>query len=181
MRSFIAVEARTPGVEGLLSGLSSLGAALRVVKPEGLHITMKFLGEIPEGRVGEIYSAMEEAFSPFEPFHISLKGAGAFPSPRRPRVVWVGVEEGRDTLIRMQSALDSNLSSLGFQKEKRRFHPHLTLARVKTPRVMDRLQEFIEGHKGEEFGRVAVGKVELKKSLLTPRGALYTTLRASVL
>jgi 2'-5' RNA ligase len=178
MRSFIAMEARTLKVEETLPKVSDLGAAIRPVKPEGLHITLKFLGEIQETRVDAIYAAMEAAFSPFEPFEISLKGVGAFPSPRRPRVMWVGVEEGRETLIEMQAALEAQLSKLGFQKEKRRFHPHLTLARVKSSRGTGRVRQFIEAHEADPLGRVPVTEVKLKRSVLTPEGAVYSTIKS---
>ncbi len=176
MRTFIAVDACTDALAGLLKELSGL-KGLKPVSPDSLHITLKFLGEIPEARVGEIHSAMERAFSACESFSFKLKGVGAFPNAARARVIWAGVSKGGEVLTELQARLERELLKLGFQAEKRAFVPHVTLARVKSMVDRKRVASFIERHGKDELGEVSVEEVRLMKSTLTPKGAIYTPLR----
>lgn len=175
MRCFIAVEMRTEEVAACLAELGRVGAALRLVKPENRHLTLKFLGEVHEDLIHEVGAAMKDALHGFEPFDATLRGLGAFPSLSYMRVVWAGIEKGNEELIDAQRSIDENLAKLGFPKDKR-FHPHLTLARVKSQKGKGELREFITRHKDTDFGAVRVDKIELKKSVLTPKGPIYTTI-----
>ena len=177
MRCFIAVEMSNDEVLGCLRELGKVGAALRLVSPENLHLTLKFLGEVKEELIPEVSAFMEEPLHDFEPFNTTLKGLGTFPSLSSMRVVWVGVKTNRDKLIEMQRSLDKSLVKLGFRRDKR-FDPHLTIARVKSPTEKDKLRSFITTQRDRNFGEVRVEKVELKKSVLTPRGPIYTTITA---
>lgn len=165
----------TPGVLECLRELGKVKAPLRLVAPENLHLTLKFLGEIREELKPSISDAVEEAFKEFEPFEASLKGLGAFPSLNYMRVLWVGVDRNRDRLIDMQRSLESELGKLGFQRD-RKFHPHLTIARIKSKQGREELRDFITRHKNTDYGVVRVEEVELKQSVLTPKGPIYTTL-----
>jgi 2'-5' RNA ligase len=174
MRCFIAIDMHTPEVLECLEELSRLKASLRIVAPENLHLTLRFLGEVGENLTRSIAAAMQEAFREFEPFEASLKGVGVFPSVRNMRVLWIGVERNRERLIEMQRSLEGELQKLGFQRD-RRFHPHLTVARVKR-RGDAGLRDFVARHGNTDYGSVEVGEVQLKRSVLTPRGPVYTTL-----
>lgn len=176
MRSFIAIDIRNEKVEEILEELRGIETGVKVVRPENLHITLKFLGEVAEGRINDIYSAMEDSFNPFEPFEVLLQGVGVFPSLKYMRVIWAGFKENGERIIEMQHKLDEGLARLNFKTEKR-FDPHLTLARVKSPRGKEELQDFVQRHKNTELGTFTVEKVELKKSVLTPKGPMYSTVR----
>lgn len=177
MRAFIAVDLVTPEVQGALGEISGISSALRTVAPENLHLTLKFLGEIQEGRIDDVHRAMEDSLAPFAPFEVSLHGVGVFPGMNYIKVVWVGIDEGREQLIGMQKTLDDALSDIGFKKEKRGFHPHLTLARMKGYQGKEEVKGFVEARKDEDYGLVKVSKVELIRSVLTPQGPIYSTLK----
>ena len=175
MRCFIAVNVDNPLVSSFIDELSEVGAALRVVKPENLHLTFKFLGEVPDDSIDGILKAMDGSLSGVGPFEASLYGTGAFPSQNYMRVVWVGIDENRERLIEMQRAIDENLVPLGFSREKR-FHPHLTLGRIKSQKGKGQLKAFLSKNQERSFGKLIVDSVHLKKSVLTPQGPIYSTL-----
>lgn len=175
MRCFIAVEVDNPHVRSFIEELSKVGAALRVVKPENLHLTFKFLGEVPEDSIDGILKAMDGSLSGFGPFEASLCGTGAFPNLNYMRVVWVGLRENRERLIEMQSTIDKRLVPLGFAPEKR-FSLHLTLARVKSQKGKEQLKDFLFKNRERSFGNFIIDSVRLKKSVLTPKGPIYSTL-----
>jgi|Deesub1362A_J573_1020465.scaffolds.fasta_scaffold01029_3 2'-5' RNA ligase len=181
MRSFIAVDIKNSALVGILDELAQLKAGLKLVEPQNLHLTLKFLGEVGEDMVGDIYDAMIKAFSPFSPFEVSLRGVGVFPSLRYIRVIWVGIEENKEKLIEMQSRLEENLSSLGIGKERKKFDPHLTLARVRSPRGREDVKDFVVENATRSFGKALVDKVELKRSTLTPKGPIYSTIKSVAL
>jgi 2'-5' RNA ligase len=160
---------------GLLRALSQSGARLRVVEPEKIHITLKFLGNVDEGVVPSIVEVMRRSVEGIESFRVHLRGSGAFPSLRAPRVLWVGVQDG-EPLITLAQRLEKGLSDLGFPREKRRFTPHITVARVKGPGRRERLARIMEGYREEIFGEQLVEDIRLKRSQLRPEGAVYTEL-----
>ncbi len=176
MRCFIAVEVDDPQVRSFIEELSQVDAALRVVRPENLHLTLKFLGEVPGDSIDGIMKAVDSSLSGFGPFETSLVGTGAFPSLDYMRVVWVGFGENRERFVEMQKAVDEALVPLGFAPEKR-FHPHLTLARVKSRKGKEQLKEFLLKNQERPFGTLTVDSVRLKKSVLTPKGPIYSTER----
>lgn len=179
MRLFIAVEAAGIDLAPLAGALAAASRHAKVVGPESQHITLKFLGETREDLLGRITGVMEAAAAPATPFTIEFAGAGAFPSPHRPRVVWVGVREeaGREgTLAALASALERGLEPLGFRPEGRGFTPHLTVARVKGPPAAgSAMAPAIQRFRDTSFGIITVREVLLKESHLSPDGARYTT------
>jgi 2'-5' RNA ligase len=178
VRAFIAVEINEDVRKKLvtLQGmLPTSQAKLKLVEPENIHLTLKFLGEVAEEKVKAIAKAMGGAVSGFRKFNVSIKGIGVFPSLHHIRVIWAGVSEGREQIIDLQRKIDTALQPLGFRLE-RDFHPHATLARVKFVRERTPLVEFIKGRIAEDFGETEVQAVELKQSRLTPEGPIYTTL-----
>ncbi len=156
--------------------ISSSSAKIKLVEPENLHITLKFLGEVEEARIPVIVKALEGALKGVSKFRVKLEGVGAFPRVSRPNVIWVGVSEGRDPLIRLANLVEDALKKVGFPKEKRPFEPHLTIARVKY-RSSD-LPGLITKVKGVEIGEIEVREVKLKKSTLTSKGPIYETLHS---
>jgi len=177
MRSFIATGEPTPAALKLLDELRTVKADLKPVKPENMHLTLKFLGEISEGRVDEISDVLTDCLSSFSAFDVSLKGVGVFPNLKRIRVVWVGYDKNREKLVGMNNSIEGALSKIGFQREHR-FHPHLTLARVRSPRKQDELISFVKKYESTPFGEIKIKSVDLMQSTLTPKGPIYSILRS---
>ena len=175
MRCFIGVKVDNPLIGPFIDELCEVGAQLRPVKPENLHLTLKFLGEVGDDSIDAVKKAMSDSFSAFDAFEASLEGTGAFPSTNYMRVVWIGIKENHERLIEMQKALDKNLIPLGFDSDKR-FHPHLTLARVKSQKGKGKLKAFINKNKERSFGKLVIDSVHLKKSVLSPEGPVYSTI-----
>lgn len=153
--------------------------SVRWVRPEAIHLTLKFLGDVPGPRMASISQAVETACHGLDRFTLELVGLGCFPNPRRPRVVWVGVREPTGTLPRLQKAVESELAGLGFEPENRPFSPHLTLGRVqrKVSRSdRQRLGELIAGSDVGVVGRMTVPSVNVMRSDLRPSGAVYAAL-----
>ncbi len=183
IRSFIAIELPEEAKKGLARLRRELeGDEHRFVKwvdPGGIHLTLKFLGNIPAKRVPEITEAMKEATQGISPFHLEISGLGAFPSLRQPRVLWVGVGGEVDKLSRLQQSIDSALAALGFAKEERPFVPHLTLARIREGASAPERRSFGElvgSTTFEDKYHVEVEAIRLMRSQLTPAGAIYTCL-----
>ncbi|MEE9390399.1 MAG: RNA 2',3'-cyclic phosphodiesterase [Candidatus Aminicenantaceae bacterium] len=180
MRSFIAIEMESEAINSIRDQLRSANADIKFVEPGNLHLTLKFLGEIKDNLVNDIHNRMEESFKDFSKFEVQLRGVGVFPSLRYIKVMWVGIEENKEKLAKMQESLEDNISNLGFKKEGR-FKTHLTIGRVKSPRNKDKLAEIITTMKDKEIDKIKVDRVLLKKSVLTPKGPIYTTLREVML
>jgi 2'-5' RNA ligase len=155
--------------------LARTGADLKVVEPKNIHITLRFLGNVTAGTVEEIYQGMKKV--QFVPFDVKICGVGAFPDPRYPRVVWAGITDGADKLQGIFSQLEPQLRSLGFAPDPKGFSPHLTIARVRSGRNKAELAKFVNENVGYEFGAVRAACLRLKRSDLTPKGPIYSTLK----
>lgn len=183
IRSFIAIELPEEAKKGLARLRKGLERDehkfVKWVDPGGIHLTLKFLGNIPSKRVAEITEAIEEAAQGVSPFHLEISGTGVFPNLRQVRVFWVGIGGELDKLSRLQQNIDSALAALGFAKEERPFVPHLTLARIREGASSSERRSF-----GELVGSiifedkypVEVEAIRLMRSQLMPAGAIYTCL-----
>ncbi|GMR04302.1 MAG: RNA 2',3'-cyclic phosphodiesterase [Thermodesulfobacteriota bacterium] len=146
------------------------------VNPSNIHLTLKFLGEVDETRIDQIGEALEKAASGIRPFSLSTGKLGGFPNIANPRVLWLGLEGGEEA-VELQKKIDETLAGLGFEKEKRAFHPHLTLARIRNPadgRALGALAIKLRHDINIEF---TVDSFILFRSKLTPSGAEYSELR----
>jgi 2'-5' RNA ligase len=178
IRSFIAFDIDSEEilreVSKVQKKLAESGGDLKLVASSNIHLTIRFLGSISSSDVDRIFHEMEEvAFSPFD---VEVSGVGVFPSPNRPRVIWAGLQKGADELRDIFLQLEPRLQSLGFTPE-RRFSSHLTLARVRSARNSTQLINFITLLKNHRFGLLRLSSLKLKKSVLTPKGPIYSTLR----
>ncbi len=179
IRSFLAfdidsevVMKRLVDVQGLLL---KIGADLKVVEPQNIHITVRFLGNVSEGTVEKIFLDMQKL--QFTPFDVKIHGVGAFPDVRYPRVVWAGITQGANDLRQIFSQLEPHLQALGFAPDPKGFSPHLTIARVRSGRNKVELAKFITDNVNFEFGVVHAKCFRLKKSELRPTGPVYSTLK----
>jgi len=183
IRTFIAIELDEAVVVALGELQSRLRREVRLsqvrwVRPEGIHLTLKFLGDVPADRVGQVGDALRRACDGFGPLSLTLADLGCFPNLRRPRVVWVGVQGDVDALGRLQASVEKHVAPLGFPTEKRRFSPHLTLGRVKraTRSEAQQLGQQIEKMDVGTVGTMTAQAVRLMRSDLKPTGAEYTCL-----
>jgi 2'-5' RNA ligase len=183
IRSFIAVELP----EAVKAGLQQLQTELtlprysfvKCVAPEGIHLTLKFLGNVSAQKISEITGVMEQASQGVNPFKLQLTEVGAFPNMSRPRVLWVGIKGEVDKLVDWQRRLDDGLVPLGFAKEARPFTPHLTLARVRencSPGDRLNFGEMVARAHAEVDFNFTVNSLNLMRSQLFPSGAVYTSL-----
>ena len=181
IRSIVAVElpeAVKAALTRLQDEVKAGGGGVKWVQPGGVHLTLKFLGYVDEARVPALVQALTRACEGFGPLEVALSGLGVFPSPSRPRVAWVGLSGGVETLLRLQEGVENVLSPFGFPQEERAFTPHLTIARLRESVAPDEAKAF-----GQAFLRASpesvsfkVEGISLMKSQLTPSGAIYTRL-----
>jgi 2'-5' RNA ligase len=183
VRSFIAIELPDEAKRGLARLRRQLERDehrfVKWVDAKGIHLTLKFLGNVPAGQVKQITATIEEASQGISPFHLEISDLGAFPSVRQPRVLWVGVRGDTDKLSRLQQNIDLALGSLGFPREERPFTPHLTLCRLRegtSGPERRSFSELVHSAAFEDRYPVEVEAVELMRSQLTPAGAIYTCL-----
>lgn len=176
-RAFIAVDIEPDeSLKGILGQLRRSGADLKVVRPELLHLTLKFLGETEEGDVDDIASKMKDAVRGTPAFSVRLVGMGAFPSMSNIRVMWVGMEDA-DPLQDIALRLDDSMRELGFERDRKGFKAHLTVARARSSARMGGAQAILRQNATSDFGTYQVGSIRLKKSVLSPQGPHYSDVR----
>ncbi len=178
LRCFIAVSLPATlrsAIGEVVGKLRGIGADIKWVSDENLHLTLKFLGETDEELVDEIRNALIDKLSHYAPFYIKIGGVGYFPGGRNPRVIWVGIEDP-GVLEDIYKDIENAVAKLGYPREKRPFSPHLTIGRVRSPKrvaeVIRRLEEF----RAITFDEFVLREVTLMKSELKPGGAEYSGL-----
>jgi 2'-5' RNA ligase len=184
IRSFVAIELPDDARRALAALQRDLKAqaspdAVRWSRPESIHLTLQFLGDVAPGQIEKIVSALHEVCADPSPFAFELAGVGVFPNPNRPRVVWVGVIEPSGVLLALQKGVNQALAPLGFPPEERRFTPHLTLGRAARRASRQELAELgamVARSEVGSVGRVVADHISLMKSDLRPGGAVYTPL-----
>jgi RNA 2',3'-cyclic 3'-phosphodiesterase len=180
IRSFIAVDIPSLLRERfavLQDELRQTRADVKWTRPEGIHLTLKFLGSVSPEDLDKIGSAVAPAVLETKKFHLRVQGTGSFPSERNPRVVWIGIREGVEEITRLQRLVDEKAAEAGFPPETRPFTPHLTLGRVRSSKGKPALTAGLERNREIDFGDFGVGEVCLFRSDLRPSGAIYTTLK----
>lgn len=150
LRTFIAVELSPRVISragALIDELRVVGAEINWVRPQQMHLTLKFLGDVADTEAPDICRVINQVAADFEPFEVVCRGAGAFPNVNDPRTLWIGIQDGAEELKELQAAIDDALHvKLGYGKERRGFHPHLTIGRVKhvPPEKREQLAELLE-------------------------------------
>ncbi len=181
IRCFVALNL-PPELKGRLAELEARLKEARAdvswVKPENIHLTLKFLGGVEETRIPLIKRAIQEGLHGEGPLVLSLAGLGVFPNPRSPRVIWVGVEGDTERTEKLQKRLEQALEEVGFPREARSFSPHMTLGRMRSRQGTAGLMELV-GRLGEyRAGSIQAESIELMRSQLHPAGAIYTILES---
>jgi len=151
-----------------------LGADLKLVHPDNIHITLRFLGNTLIGILGKIHEEMERVSS--TSFEIELKGMGAFPNVQRANIIWIGVTKGADRLSDIFAQLEPRIRRLGFPPDNKGFSPHITVARLRSGRNKSLIADFLGKMSDYEFGVMEAKLLQLKSSQLTPQGPVYSTL-----
>jgi len=179
MRAFIAIALpeeikaeigrQQAAIRAALAQAPSRGHEINWTRPEGIHLTLTFLGETD--RVNQVIEALQGT-GPFEKFSVEVKGFGFFPDARRPRVLWTGIEAPL-ALADLATRVETAMEKLGFAPEERAFTPHLTLSRFKSPRSQTAIESFVKQHGEWSLGRFEVSEFFLFESKLSPRGAEY--------
>jgi 2'-5' RNA ligase len=179
IRCFIAIElpeALTRQLAGIQSQLRKFNADVSWTKPEGIHLTLKFLGDVPDSQIPDIQSAMKEIAAKHSAFELSSGGVGVFPNPHKAKVLWIGVQQGKDLAGKLGIDLERKMELLGFPKEDRAFNPHLTLGRVKSMSNLDALMDYYLSHVKPDAVTFRVHQILLIQSVLKSNGAEYTPL-----
>ncbi len=183
IRSFIAIELPVEVREQLLILENKLKGKLNIpaswVKPDNIHLTLKFLGNVPQEKISYIGDALTTIMQQVPPFYLELDAPGAFPNAKRPRILWVGLAGDLRELVTLHKDIDTVLNCLGFPPENRPFSPHLTLCRIRENMPATLITDI--GHtlntvEVEDNARFQVVELTLFKSLLTPGGPIYTRL-----
>ena len=185
LRAFIAIQLSV----ALKSQIAQLQARLKQdageikglawVKPEAMHLTLKFLGDIEEADVPKLQSMLETAALAVPAFRLEASGLGAFPNTRAARVIWVGLEgthDATEALKRLHGGIEQGAAALGFSAEDRTFTAHLTLARLKDRRAAAGCEKILAREEMLQVGAFEARSVALIRSDLDPRGSIYTTL-----
>ena len=187
VRTFVAVEISEPvrrAAAKLMKTLSTTAADVKWVEPQNLHLTVKFLGDVSMKETARICQAVQKAAAEVEPFELALGGVGAFPSPRRPRTIWIGghCDAAADGMALLHEKIEQRLAKLGFRKDSRRFQAHLTIGRVRRggPGMAD-LARLVQENADLQFGKTTVKEAVVFSSQLTREGPTYQPLGRAIL
>ncbi|MBU1061178.1 MAG: RNA 2',3'-cyclic phosphodiesterase [Candidatus Omnitrophica bacterium] len=184
IRAFVAIEIDEPNkqkLSDLITQFKKSNTQIKWVTENQMHLTLKFLGNIDGSLVPNISEALKNISENFTQFNIKLSKIGAFPNLQRPRVIWIGIDKGKENVILLANSVETALERLNFAKEKREFKTHLTLGRVKSLKNISGLTKIIS-ETGLQFqDEIKIDKLILFQSTLTPKGAIYTPLAESYL
>jgi 2'-5' RNA ligase len=180
IRAFLAIEmpeTLRAGLALVQGELKRSHADVRWVAAGNIHLTLKFFGNVPDEEIDTLALAAQEVVAGEEPFQLRATIAGAFPSPRAPRVVWLGLGGDVVPLNRLYYQLEKAFDKLGYPAEGRAFHPHLTLGRVKSPMNREKLAKMLEKMPAVEWPPFDVKELILFQSILSPKGSIYRPLK----
>lgn len=179
-RTFIGVDigdAIRSSTAALIKELAKTGAAVKWVTPESMHVTLLFLGEVDDRELHAVCKAVKEVAAGEPPFPLRVSGLGAFPTARRPKILWAGITDGAEPLRRLYAALEERMLDLGcYRKEERGYTPHLTLGRVKGDADAVVLAPELPKRLAWEGGRFAVDEVLVFSSEMDRGGPVYTVI-----
>ena len=176
IRTFVAVATSSTlqkRAANLIERLRCSDANVSWVKPDNLHLTIKFVGDVPNTEVSQVCQAVGNAVDSDGPFAVSYEGMGAFPNRERPKVIWIGVDQGSERLVQLHASVDNSLGDLGFLPERRPYQPHLTVGRLRRPVPSPQLGELMEQYENFSAGTVEVKELLVMASFLGRGGPTY--------
>jgi RNA 2',3'-cyclic 3'-phosphodiesterase len=182
-RLFIALRLPEEALPDIAAAQDSLKEAIpgaRWVEPIGAHLTLKFLGPVPDESILDIIAALEESVRDQSAYAYSIRGIGGFPTPTRPRVVWAGIKDDGQT-FELAGHVERAMERLGFKPEGRDFHPHITLARVKRPQRLKNPGALQQPGQNLSIDSLRASEVTLFESKLSPKGATYSVVSRAAL
>jgi len=175
-RGFIAVEIPVNDkIQTFHDELSKLPTKIKLVEPENIHITLKFLGETKKEHINDIQQIMKKSVQDITPWKIRLQGTGVFPNRDYIKIIWLGIQQ-IGNLVDISKVLNQETATLGYKKEKRGFKAHITIGRVNNAVGKNELIDLIDQYKDTIFNEILIDKILLKKSTLTPKGPIYETI-----
>jgi 2'-5' RNA ligase len=183
MRTFIAIEIPSEvksALAALQTELRRAGADVGWTKPENLHLTLNFLGEVDERRIAEVKKACIDLAAEFQPFTLILNDTSVFPNARQPRVLWAGLSGEVEQVAEMHKRLNERLALIGFKSEDKKFQPHLTIGRLKSNKKIRELLALADAHRIPALSFL-ITEIVLMKSELHPAGAIYTPISKATL
>jgi 2'-5' RNA ligase len=178
-RTFFAAELSeeiAAGVRRIQGTLRGQVNGVRWVRPAGIHLTLKFLGEVDPNLIEEIVRTAEDTVQGIRPFTVGIKGGGGFPRAKSPRVIWIGVEDPSGMLTQLQARIEEEMKELGFAKEARGYTPHLTVGRLRSGKGRRGVIQALDAIRESDLGTMEVREICLFRSHLKPTGAEYTKL-----
>lgn len=182
MRLFVAVDIEDnirKGIGIVIERLREHGLDVKFVDPENIHITLKFLGEVPDNTVKEIENRISETVRGVSLFNMNIEGLGYFGNSNYIRTLWVDVKEGKNELVKLMVSLEKNLGYI--REERREPNPHITIGRVKTQRDRDTLLRVVKEMGNVKIGKMSVKEIKLKKSELNREGPVYSDVKVFTL
>lgn len=189
LRTFVGIATNSAVRERALELIERLrhgGVQAKWTAAENLHLTLKFLGEVPEEQIPRVLRTVAEAALACKPFQLRFRGAGAFPDTRRPRTLWIGVAEGEAEVRRLQKRVDWALRKIRFPREARRYHPHLTIGRIRgtdsgSGDLQQLLQQLLQESSEFDAATICIDEVIVFASSLGSEGFTYTVLGRAAL
>lgn len=184
MRVFISVELPDEikkKVAEAAAPLKEVESGIKWVETHNLHITLKFLGWVEDPKIDNMIELTNKAVAGTGSFKVKFSGMGTFPPGKSPRVIWVGVNEGGDTLAQLAEALEEGLSRAGYRSEGREFSSHITIGRVKDKKGVDKVKERMAEIQKTDFGEMVVDHIDIMKSTLSPKGPVYEKIKEVIL
>jgi 2'-5' RNA ligase len=181
LRTFVALDvsdAVRRYAESLKDELAACLSGIHWTRRDNLHLTLKFLGDVPETELVGVCSAVRDAVCQQDPLEMECGGLGAFPDEQRPRTLWVGIRQGEESLRTLQGLIDKNLTEYGFPPERRRFHGHLTIGRISrrdglAAEQLAEVEDIIKREQDAEGVMMMVEEVITFSSFLNPEGRVY--------
>lgn len=184
IRAFIAIEIDPQVKENLtriIHQFKKVSSKVKWVKPTAMHLTLKFLGYIEQTKGDQVARIMDKVAEKYPPFDLFCSGIGTFPlKTRKPKIIWAGIKDS-SSLKDIYMDIEREVEKIGFSRENRSFHPHLTLGRVKKKSEVQNLLPELEKTQNMDFGKSKINRLTLFKSTLTPKGAVYDILHESPL
>ena len=176
IRSFIAIDIKyNENINSLIKEIKKSGIIVKLVEPENIHITLKFLGDISQNKILDIEKIIKISIEDIKPFKFNLEGVGVFPNHNYIKIIWIGIKNS-EILEEISKILNDKITKIIPDKKHQKFIPHITIGRVKSAKNKEKLLELVDKYKNYKFADVTVDSIKLKKSELTSKGPIYSDL-----